>query len=369
MGQLRDGPALTERVDELIMSRGRKFISGAKRILITIPSLSPGHLSLDFTMVRINQKIGRKLEWFIGCMEKHEDGTPHFHFVFVFKSPYTTRNARCFDWIARKHGDYKVLKGPLWKAVAYVMKDKNFIVLPRTFDIQLFLTQAKAKKSTAMIVGMTKMYTDPLCSVRDVCREVCPLKAARNLRMMKAWKAQTMIWHGVDAIKEYVPFAAPLMMIKPLNVTTLMQWCNRNFSGFPKDRPVTSKGLWISGSPGLGKTRAVFYLIQKKFMECYHVPDEDFDCLYENGVYRFALFDDFHGQKTRGYMLKFCGGYPTPLLKKGGDPVMKENLPVIVTCHKTIAEQYADTHRFPNMVAALSRRFVEVHFTEPFTLE
>lgn len=183
-------------------SRANRFRIEACHWFLTYPRCDmPRERALEiFTVICTGRD--RKIEKYLICQEKHQDGYPHLHaYLKLDKSMEITRPD--FWDIAGFHGNYASCRSPK-NVICYVKKDGDFIA---NFDVSVFLKKTKSEIGAELISGK------PL---KQVCME------------------------NPQVIYDYSKLRANLNLYNLDNKPPYSHHCVR--------------GIWIWGKPGTGKT-------------------------------------------------------------------------------------------------------------------
>ena len=153
-----------------------------------------------------------------------------------------------------------------------------------------------------------------------------------------------------------------------VKVGDLQEWLLENMTKeCITTRKHKQKQLWLSGVTGCGKSRLVATL--KKFYRGYEVPSDGrwYDDYDEENI-DFCYFEEFHGEKTIGWMNQFLEGTTMKLSRRGRPSVEKrKNMPVIVLSQLPVQSIYNKASGIA--VEALQARVTAIDFYQPFQMD
>ncbi len=295
-----------------------------------------------------------RVEFAVVCAERHADGEPHLHAVVLLKTRYENRNPNCLDHLVSKHGDYAGVKGKLWQAVQYVIKDDDWCCTPG-FDPVEFVRAGSNKQSTSYSKIARFIYDDPKLTPKDVF-ELAPGIYLKDSVKIKSFMAEVAIW---CARRDATTWTWPPIPLSRLSGPSLLiaRWLNENLG---KPRTFKQAQLYIVGPVGCGKTHLLNQL--EKLLEVYTIPSaEDWDDGYDDDVFQLAVLDEFKRTKTRSYLLRWLQGATMVLKKKGRPPyVKKQNIPTIFLSNDSLLDLYSDP-KYYGTLPALEARFLTVY--------
>lgn len=336
------------------IQRKRGFRVNAKLIFLTFPQIAPG-VTKEIVLERLKTFFhlrARTIENIIVCMEDHKNQQgKHIHVSLVLDKAYDIKNPKIFDEIVGKHGDIRSTRS--WpRSVKYVSKDGDYIA--EGFSVEAVLNSLKSKKGIAYETVAEEILNGATMKTLLHTHKGFMLQNTRKVKefmnevsITLAEEEQKMPFHGVSWPK--------IIRFEHAYNQVIGEWINLNFGG--KKREVKQKQLWISGPTGIGKTWLIRQL--DKYFRMYMSPNESFDSSYRNGAYDFAVFEEFHGQKTITYMNQFLEGYKMQLNVKGGFSILKtDNLPCIILSNRSIREIYHNSSDV--LIEALEARLTVV---------
>jgi Geminivirus Rep catalytic domain./RNA helicase. len=249
---------------------------------------------------------GRAIYGSVIARELHEDGSPHIHVYLLLESDYHCRSSSYWD-LGGYHGNYQHAKSYA-AVVQYIKKDKDYT----EFGDLDFAAKIVAKTTHAAYLGK-RLMTEPLLDVVSDHPEL----ALRYEQLRRSKLAITQ-----DQLKN------------PPHETT--------------------RGTWIRGPPGSGKTHSV------------HATESDLYCKAQNKWWdgytgqKAVLMDDFdqQGECLAHHMKIWADKWPCQGETKGGHvPLTYDRL--IVTSNFTIDQAFKNSD--PETIKALHRRFKKIH--------
>lgn len=279
------------------------------------------------------KEFGDKLEYWIVCSEKHEDGSDHIHLLIKFKSKIDRHTADFADCLSKDpsgknyHGNYQSAKN-VHDVIKYIKKDGNFIDSGN-------LPEQKVKLSTAIATAIREGK-----SLRDVDR-LDPGYTLNNLKKIKEYFSLMEEFKEEDENKNLKKLQLP-MVIPGLNpeVQPIVDWCNDNF--YQRNRAIRTPQLWIKAPIRCGKTTWLQML--QKFMRCYIVgyERESFD-EYSDEKYDLIVFDEYKAQKKLEFLNSLIDGQHKRLMQlyQGQKTTKKVNLPVLFLSNYHPLEAYS----------------------------
>ncbi len=291
-------------------------------------------------------------EYAVVAEEAHEDGTPHLHAVIRFKQPVTTRDCTFFDFVGGQHGNIKKITRSEWRVVSYVLKAGRWVAT-NGFDPVAFVSSGQKKGSTKADQIATAILEDSTVTLKSITKRH-PGYVMMNMRKIEVFLQKVRLWTAKEMTKIWVPLPVPAT--EDWN-KTIITWLNLNIC---KKREFKQKQLYIHGSVGVGKTHMINLL--SNLIRIYHIPkSEDWDDLYEDGIYDLAVLDEFKRQKTRAYLLEWLQGSTMILKRKGLCPLIKScNLPTIILGNYSLDVLYSDP-KYHGTLPALQARLLEVY--------
>ncbi len=75
-------------------------------------------------MMNIQTHFGNELEWAVVAQEKHQDGGLHLHMGLSLKTRYNSKDPKCLDDIALKHGKYEAMRNQ-YNWIQYICKEDS----------------------------------------------------------------------------------------------------------------------------------------------------------------------------------------------------------------------------------------------------
>lgn len=262
-----------------------------------------------------------EFEWAVVAKEAHKDGTPHLHGIFYFKEKCNIQNANAtLDLICMKHGNYQGAKSPK-KVLRYVCKDNNYV----TFGDVPTWTETKLTDQVAKMLMDGKSYQE--------VKEAYPGFTLLHKRKIEDFAGECQRKRACDSLQVW---EAPVYTGNDYNVMLIAEWLRTNIRQSRKPR---QPQLFISGIPGVGKTRLISQL--STFLRVYHIPrEEDFYDFWENGLYDVAVLDEFKAHKRLQWMNNWLDGSVINLRQKGSQILKMQNIPTIILSNFLPEEQY-----------------------------
>ncbi len=317
----------------------------AKHLFLTYPQCSA---TKESVLKRVLERLDP--EWAIVCQEEHADGTPHLHAVIKLKKRKNFRNARLFDSLAGKHGNYKSARN-LVKAVSYVTKTPVYVAY--RINVPKFLSDSIEHKKT------TKGKADTIAerlregeTVNDINKDF-PGYVMMNKRKLDEYAAWTSLKRQRESKLPWVCPSVDTVCTFPAEQEILF-WIIENIK---EEREFKQEQLWIWGPRGTGKTSLIHWL--EKFLSVYWVPHEDFDDDWEDGCYDLAFIDEFLHTRRITWMNRFVQGGPMRIRKKGTQGMKQQNIPMIVCSNWSIHGAYGP--HIPDVAKdTLACRFTEI---------
>lgn len=314
----------------------QRFQLQVRRLLITFPQVGPvpqgGTLE---ELMGFHLAYLPKLEYYVCCQENHMDGGIHYHLVLVFVDKLYTTDSRYFDWMFDKHGDIKPIKAGtknMERAIAYVKKDDNYVEdgIPPV---------APPKEATMVRLSKLILAGHSLAEINQL---------EHVAMVMHQGKVRQSI--ALTFLKEEPPLApwvAPIYRaglqvgdVHDQSMLLISNWLDENIR--KPNRDSRSPHLWIWGPTKLGKSTLVRYLAT--MLKVFDPPTEGHDWMtgYSDD-FDLVVFDDFHAEKTVGFLKKFLQGYPMKVSQKTLGPVSKRiHVPCIFTCNAPPDAVYAN---------------------------
>lgn len=332
--------------------KGRKNSYRAEGVnwLLTFPQCS---LSKQKALDNITSKEDLTVKAVIVGQEQHADGNPHLHIIVCLEEKLRTRNPNYWNFVALKHGDYKVINSPK-RAYAYVTKeDKDPTIFGTIPNIFLESKTSKSENvASSIISGSTVaqvVATQPGFSLMNLAKIISFKSYVTSVFSTKCCKvlASPIVYHGEDE-----------------STASIIAWCNGNLFA---ERPFKQKQVWIYGPPNCLKTSIVIKL--SEFFRLYPVPQtEDYFDSYSDEDYDILVFDDFKAEKTIHFLNRFLqGGLPVCLKIKNGQVWKRKNMAAIFCSNFSISEVYHKAHVMS--VNALKERITEIHVETPIDID
>jgi len=292
------------------------------------------------------------VEYAVVAEEAHEDGTPHLHAIIRFKQSLTTRDCNFFDFVGGKHGNLKKILRTEWRVVAYVVKAGRWVAT-NGFDPVAFVKAGQKKGSTKADMIATAILEDSTVTLQAITK-THPGYVMMNMQKIQSFLQKVRLWTAKEETTIWTPLPLP-PGVSTFN-STIIEWLNKNIC---QKREFKQKQLYIWGSVGVGKTHMINLL--SKLIRIYHIPkNEDWDDLYEDGLYHLAVLDEFKRQKTRSYLLEWLQGSTMILKRKGLCPLIKScNVPTIILGNYSLDVLYMDP-KYHGTLPALQARLLEV---------
>lgn len=320
------------------------FRLASKNLFLTFPQC-------EFSLEEFKQKV---LEFFadleiikgVCSREQHEDGNHHLHLYVNLKKECRTRNAAYFDNLVSppKHPNIVSRVKNQLKTIEYVIKDGEYQVLPSEdlFDLQLFLSQAKKKKSTACCLKIVTMIKEG--ATLDELDEEEPSYMMQHLSQVQRYldfqELKKLRQLRAEALQE-VFHVCPAAGHETSWNTDLASWLNRNIRT-PTKRPHRTPQLWLRSSPATGKTTLIEYLRTTFQLAIYYLPlNENWYDGYADGCFDLIVLDEYKAHKKITDLNPILSGDPVPLSRRSTSPILKrDNLPVIILSNFLSQECY-----------------------------
>lgn len=289
-------------------------------------------------------------------------GNHHLHILVRLEKELRTRDRREFDFVCKKHGDYRPVRSP-YAVSNYLRKsDPNPLTMgdvpvagSNQAQEQLSRKRARAdggnqKESKAMTVAKLLLSGSTTKAVM--------MKDPGYFLLQKRKIEEFWSLCAIHRLKEtLLPWPGPLKYEGTCPaVSTIIEWCNSNIKC---RRPFRAKQLFIYGPKQCYKTTVVNLL--RKFLQVYDIPKgEDFYDLYDDEM-ELAYLDEFKGQKTIQWLNEFLQGGTMNLRMKGRQYLKNYNIPVIVTANFPLGQIYANSlAKDPNKLDTLESRLLQV---------
>jgi len=281
----------------------------------------------------MTKEWGEKLEYWIVCSEKHQDGNLHLHVLIKFKSKLRLRGANFADFLSKNaagktyHGNYQTARD-VHKIIDYIKKDGNFIDSGNLPDRKI--------KLSGVIANAIKDGK----SLRQI-NEIDPGYMLNNLKKVREYQSliQEFKNEDEDMAKLRIPLPLEIEATGDPEMQRLMDWCENNF--YRRDRPIREPQLWLKTPIRCGKTTWLACL--QKFMRCYIVgyERESFD-EYRDEKFDIIVFDEYKNQKKLEFLNSLIDGQDKRLMQlySGQNTTKKVNLPVIFLSNYHPIEAY-----------------------------
>lgn len=306
----------------------------SKNLFLTFPQC-------DFPLEDFCQKVKdffapNKILKGVASQEEHEDGNKHLHLFVSLEKECRTRNVAHFDNLVSpaKHPNIVSRVKSQLKTIRYVIKDGEYRVLPDedSFDLQLFLSQAEKKKSTACCTKIVQMIKEgatldeldeeePSYMMQHLVQvqRYLDFQEHKKLRQLRA-AAQLEVFH-----------VSPAAGHENSSNMALASWLNRNLRT-PTKRPHRTPQMWLRSSPEMGKTTLIEYLRDTFQLSIYYLPlNEKWYDGYADYCYDLIVLDEYKAHKKITDLNPILSGDPVPLSRRSTTPILKrDNLPVII---------------------------------------
>ena len=147
-----DKPAQTEKPSGDVARKTSGFRMNGMNFILTFPQCAT---TKEIAVERLEQKWKDEMKGYIVCEEQHKDGTPHLHVFLQFTKRKNFKDPHWADFIAGKHGDYKVCKS-VSGSVRYVTKDGKYIA--KGVDVESY--QKKGRQGQQPYCGHARQGKD-----------------------------------------------------------------------------------------------------------------------------------------------------------------------------------------------------------------
>lgn len=94
---------------------------------------------------------------------------------------------------------------------------------------------------------------------------------------------------------------------------------------------------------------------------------ENFDSLYEDGMYDLVVVDEFKGNRPVQFMNSFLDGSPLMLRKKGSQYLKTDNLPVMICSNYSLTDAYKNLDA--DYLESLQSRLLTVYIPDTQRLD
>ncbi len=323
-----DEEAIAETQEEEMPPPPSPFRLNAKHLFLTFPQCDE---EKEVVLASIISKLDP--EWAVVAQEQHKDGTPHLHCVIVLKKRRNIRGCKLLDSIVGKHGDYQSARD-LVKVLSYVAKTSVYVAY--NVNVAMYLANAlKHKKRKGLSKSdLVAAKIGGGASLLEI-DTLFPGYFMINKRKIEAYAAWTSLKRQRESkLKWRAPPRATVCSFP--EEQDIVFWVIKNIK---KPRQFKQEQLWVWGPRGTGKTSLITWL--ERFLVIYHVPHEDFDDEWEDGLYDLAVIDEFRGTRKISWMNRFVQGGSMRIRKKCAQGMKRENLPVVVCSNYCIQDAYS----------------------------
>jgi len=309
------------------------FQFNSKSVFLTYPQCD---YSLESFATNIEKLFGSNIDKCIAAQELHQDGNTHLHAAICLKAPFRSRDARCFDLLAHSHPNINSrFKGGWKKAFKYVMKEGNFLTLPKDLDLETLLVEKDPK--TERVARMIKFGT----SLDEVDNQE-PGYMLVHLQAVQRY-------HSFIELKkrrnEFAMAQLQKVLVQPAEHYSsdwnqeIASWLTSNIR---QKRSHRQAQMWIKAPPGAGKTSLLMWMEKIFNLSIYYWPrDEKWWDGYSDGCYDLIVLDEYRAQKMITELNPILSGDPTPLSRRNAPPLVKrDNLPVIILSNFSPMEAY-----------------------------
>lgn len=338
----------------------------SKALFLTYPQCEYG---LDSFVERVIEVFGDKIEHGVACQETHEDGGKHLHAAITFRSKFQTRNPSFFDDLVDppKHPNIMSrFEHGVVKAYQYVLKDGDWLPIPRDWDVQAFLTSRQRKQSSKTGTIVKRIAEGAtMDDIDDQFPEYVLLHQAQVQQYLfyRTLKARRAAYAQDRGIPVHVRPADGFCSNWNLAIAS---WLTRNLR---MTRAHRQKQLWIQSPPEMGKTSLIMMIEAHFSLSVYYWPkDEKWFDGYQDNTYDLIVLDEFRGQKMITELNQVLSGDPIPLSRRSLPPIMKrQNLPVIIMSNFLPESCFCKC--MPSQLAPLLSRLDIIECDGPIRLE
>jgi len=314
-----------------------KFQLNTKSIFLTYPQCD---FPLNDFLLNIDIFFGENIEKCIASQELHMDGNKHLHAAICLKKPYRSRSADCLDHLALQHPNISGrFKGGWKKAFKYVMKDGNYLTLPREMNLTTLLSSGdkKTEKISTLLRSGASL---------DAIDDQEPAYMLMHLQQVQRYAS------FLELKKKRAEFAQGQLrkvLVEPAEHYSsdwnkeIASWLETNIR---QKRSHRQKQLWIKAPPGAGKTSLIMWLEDTFNLSIYYWPrDEKWWDGYSDGCYDLIVLDEYRAQKMITELNPVLSGDRTPVSRRNLPAyVKKDNLPVIICSNFNPIEAYHKVH-------------------------
>lgn len=346
---------------DTVVSSPPKFRFRAKSLFYTAPR------NATEPAVVLNRALdmwGTNVSFAVVSKEKHQDGTPHLHAMFLFHQRLSGASARFADFLSGSHGHVRYVKN-IKACYRYIVKDGCFVVHGDAPPCLVSNDKdSQEPKPLDELVEKLKGGTRLQTIFEDYGRQFFlygnRIKQFHSTCRKYAAASALLPWGGVEHSEISVDDAPSQVVV---------DWLNQNLF---KDRRPKQPQLFICGPPNIGKT----YLIEtlRKFCRVYSVPMlERFMDDYNDDDYDLVIFEEFRGQKTISEMNNFLDGSPCNIAIKGAQYLKMKNQPCIILSNYALTACYKHALEANSMaIDSLETRLVQadyLFYNPPLILE
>lgn len=314
-----------------------KFQLNTKSLFLTYPQCD---FPLEEFLRNIDIFFDKNIEKCIVAQETHMDGNKHLHAAICLKKPYRSKSADCLDHLALQHPNISGrFKGGWKKAFKYVMKEGNFLLLPRDLDVQSLLSSGtkKTEKISTLVRSGASL---------DAIDDQEPAYMLMHLQQVQRYAS------FIELKKKRSEFAQAQLkkvLVEPAEGYStdwnreIASWLEKNIR---QKRSHRQKQLWIKAPGGVGKTTTIMNLEKWFNLSIYWWPkDEKWWDGYSDGAFDLIVLDEFRAQKMITELNPILSGDPHPCSRRNAPPLVKrDNLPVIILSNFNPMECYHKAH-------------------------
>lgn len=284
------------------------------------------------------------LSYYLLCRENHPiAGGVHHHLVLVFKEKLRITTPRFFDFMfdGNVAMDVKTIKHTnkdLLRSINYVKGDGDFVEdgvdpllpskVPTMQRISKLILENKSRQEIELQEHSVFLMHDQKIQ-RSIDRQF-----ERQQPPLQPWVAPI--------------FRAGLQFgdVHDESVMLIGHWLEENIR--KPLRGGRAPHLWIWGPTGVGKSTLIRQV--STMLKVFDAPKEgkqDWMTGYSDD-YDLVVFDEFHAEKTIGFLKAFLQGYPMKVAQKTIGPVHKRrHTPCIFTCNASPEQLYHNYSQDP----------------------